>query len=71
MWDQVFLAMMPDVEEYVGGHSVFEPAPGLGHEGECGAEEHLPTLCILSWPYCGHLPFEGDFISLKAQSFKK
>lgn len=71
MQDQVFLAMMPDVEEYKGINSVFEPAPGIGHEGEYGAEEQLPTLSILSWLYCGHLPFEGTFISLKTHSFKK
>lgn len=63
MWDQVFLAMMPNVEEHLGVHSVIEPAPGIGHQGKCGAEEYLPTLFILSWLNCGHPQFRSDSIS--------
>lgn len=57
--------MMTSVEEHLGIHSVIEPVPGTEHRAERGAEEYLLTLSILSWLYCGHLPFGGTFISLK------
>lgn len=62
--------MMPDAEEHLRVHSVIEPALGIGHGGECGAEEYSPPCLFLAGPI-GVTCLLGAFFSLKTYSFGK
>lgn len=62
--------MMPEAEEHLGGHSVIEPALGIGHGGECGEEEFSPSCPFLDGPF-GITCLLGGFFSLKTYSFGK
>lgn len=62
--------MMPDAEEHLRVHSVIESALGIGHGGECGAEECSPPCAFLAGPI-GVTCLLGGFFSLKTYSCGK